>query len=598
MFPQLNPIQRQQIMTDTFRGYYHRTSVPDGMFWDTENVTADEYPVMATRKPRGYMATLNNPFGMIAKDALAYLDNQQGTVKLYYNGNAVTFNAGVSISSSNSMLPKRLVSMGAYIIVFPDGVYYNTQNATDNGYLAASFTLGAGAQASFQPCRMDGTIYEDVTVSPTAPASPENGDLWLDTSAGTHYLMQYSSSQMDWISITTVYTRIGATNIGKAFENQDGVAISGVDYSGDDPFVAMQADQLNGSHVLYDKGDDYIVVVGLIDESFTQTGGLKVERSVPKMDWVIESGNRLWGCRYGLVNGVTVNELYSCKLGDPKNWECYQGISTDSYRVSLGSDGQFTGAITYQGYPTFFKENCIHRVYGQEPSNYQVVTQEFRGVQKDCGGSLAIVGQTLYYKSRTDVCAYDGSAPVSVSDALGDQNYYYAVGGAWGEKYVIAMQDAAMNGNSHMFVYDTRGGIWTREDDTAISCAAHVGQELYIIDGNNKLFSMGGTAGTKETKIAWAAETGIQTYTYRKKRLARINIRAQIANYASLTVYFEYDSKGGWVRAGTVKGTGLTRTVHFFVVPRRCDHLRMKLEGTNTTRVFSISRVLEEASDL
>ena len=66
-------------------------------------------------------------------------------------------------------------------------------------------------------------------------------------------------------------------------------------------------------------------------------------RSVPEMDFVIESGNRLWGCKYGVVDGKAVNEIYASKLGDFKNWNCYAGRSTDSYVATRGSDGPFTG---------------------------------------------------------------------------------------------------------------------------------------------------------------------------------------------------------------------------------------------------------------
>ena len=46
------------------------------------------------------------------------------------------------------------------------------------------------------------------------------------------------------------------------------------------------------------------------------------------------------------------------------------GLSTDSYYGNLGTDGKFTGAITHMGYPLFFKENCLHKVYGDYPAQF------------------------------------------------------------------------------------------------------------------------------------------------------------------------------------------------------------------------------------
>lgn len=58
-----------------------------------------------------------------------------------------------------------------------------------------------------------------------------------------------------------------------------------------------------------------------------------------------------------------------------------------------------------------------------------------------------------------------------------------------------------------------------------------------------------------------------------------------------------YDSDGIWREAGTVrrKGHG-TFTVP--VIPRRCDHMRLKLSGKGVVRVFSIAKILELGSDL
>ena len=74
---------------------------------------------------------------------------------------------------------------------------------------------------------------------------------------------------------------------------------------------------------------------------------------------MIECGNRLWGCKYGLVDGETVNEIYASKLGDFKNWNCFAGLSTDSYAAARGSDGPFTGAADYLGQPRFSSRRTV-----------------------------------------------------------------------------------------------------------------------------------------------------------------------------------------------------------------------------------------------
>jgi hypothetical protein len=38
-------------------------------------------------------------------------------------------------------------------------------------------------------------------------------------------------------------------------------------------------------------------------------------------------------------------------------------------------------------------------------------------------------------------------------------------------------------------------------------------------------------------------------------------------------------------------------TITVPVIPRRCDHLRLKLTGTGDVKIYSIARILELGSD-
>lgn len=591
-YPLLNEQSRSRIVTETFRGYDHRLRILPGQWYDEENLTAAHYPLFSQRAKRGVVLYMDKPQGLLAKDALMYIDGST----VYYDGLPV---AGISLSTDEDMLPKQMVSMGAYAVIFPDGVYINTQDLSDVGSLDARFSALDTDTVTVQICTAEGAAYE-AEVSVEAPEDPENGAMWIDTSGDTHILKQYSAYSASWTEITTVYVRIGCTGIGQNFAKGDGIRLSGL--AADDSEVNAQLKTLMGEddayHVIQESGDDYVVLIGILDNAHTQTGGLVISRECPEMDYVTESENRIWGCKYGLVNGETVNEIYSCKLGDPKNWRSYSGLSTDSYAVSVGTDGKFTGAVTYLGYPLFFKENCIHRIYGSLPESYQVNTTMCRGVQDGAWRSIAIVNEVLYYQSRTDICAYDGSLPTGVSDEFGGVKYTQGTAGADGATYYISMRDA--DGGWHMFTYDTVNGLWHREDATHALCFANVRGELMYTDGDTgALISAAGRSGTAENAVNWSAESGIMGYEYPYSQyLSRFNIRARLDAGATLTMYLEYDSEGGWVEMGTCHGTAAVRTVNIPVIPRRCDHLRLKLSGKGDVKIYSIARILEGGSDV
>lgn len=576
LLPTLDTEYTEREVTDVFRGYNHQLKIGDGEFFDMENLTSAYYPLLANRHKRGIVRTFDDPGGIIAKDALAWVDG--GT--LYYNGEATPV---------TGMAPgeKLLVSMGAYIIIFPDKRFYNTIDPTDYGSMESTYT--STGVVKYRMCKMDGTEYSTPTVSPTEPVSPQNGDLWVDTSQDVHVLRQYSSAADEWTAIPTVYTKITFISEGELpglFGEYDGVTISGAE------------PDVNGDKVIYKIGGDsgtldYMIVVGLLEQAVDQTTGvLKIERKVPDLDYVIECQNRLWGCRYG--DGL--NELYCCALGDFKNWRQYMGLSTDSWTASVGANGEWTGAVNYLGYPTFFKEDRLYRISISAGGAHSVSETVCRGVQKGSSRSLVVVNETLLYKTRGEVCAYQGSFPESISDALGDVVYHDAVAGAVGDRYYISMLDA--DDKPALFVFDLKRGLWMKEDDLRVVQFERMGDELYAVTEKHRLLAMNGSDGTLEPFVSWAAETGIMYYQYPdRKYVSRFNCRLQMEEGAELTFYIQYDSDGEWVRQGNVRFKGTT-TYTLPIRPRRCDHLQIRLEGKGELRLFSIARVLSLGSDV
>ena len=587
-FPKLAEQPTSRSITDVFAGYNHNLRIGDGEFYDEENMCSDNYPLLSVRRQRGVYASPAAPQGLIAKDALCYVDGS----KFVINGRAIE----MDLSTAAAKCPKSLISMGAYVIIMPDKKYINTVETNDRGSIEASYQSMAGVR--FSLCTAEGTGVEAVA-SAAAPEKPSNGAYWLDTSGEKHTLKVYSSAAGIWTSVATTYVKISATGIGAQFGQYDGVTIAGI--------TKKAVKDLNGSAVIWSKADDYIVVVGLLDAAVEQTaeeGAITVKRTMPDMDFVVESGNRLWGCKYGYVDGKAINEIYASKLGDFKNWNCYMGISTDSYTASCGTDGPWTGAITHLGYPLFFKENCLHKVYGTFPSNFQIQTTTCRGVQKGSARSMAIVNEVLYYKSRGGVCAYDGSLPAEISAAFGEESYSDAVGGGHRNKYYISQKDSG--GVWHLFVYDTRLSVWHREDNTHAEAWCSCRDEMYYIDAADKKIRTVLGSGTKETAaVPWKVETGTivaltssSKYPDRianKKYVGRMLIRMALDPGATMQVYIQYDS-GGWEKLWSMTGKNL-RTFAFPVRPHRCDHFRLKLTGTGGAKIYSITKTLEQGSD-
>lgn len=598
----LTEVRASRDMIDAFGGYNHNVKINSNEFYDMKNMTSDHYPVLSPRNKRGVheYPTLGTHScnGIIAKDKLCYVD---GTM-LYVDNVALAF---FPLEDSR----KQLISMGSYLLIFPDKKYININNMADNGDMEAHFT--SHSTVTFEMCKADGTSYDEAIVSSVEPQNPSNMDLWIDTSSDIHTLKQYSKSSCMWTGIATTYVKIKTPNIASQFNKYDGVKISGITH----PQLESLNDQISLLWNVHkdeenNGADDYIIVIGLIDTVSRQFTSIHVDRNIPDMDFVVESENRLWGCKYGFnSDNKMLNEIYACKLGDFKNWNCFMGISTDSYVASCGTDGNFTGAITHLGHPIFFKENCLHKIYGNFPANYQIQTTACRGVMKGCGDSLAIVNEKLFYKTRNGVAVYDGSLPVEISEVFGDVKYTAldetsanplrcgAVAGSHRSKYYIDMKSEADN-KWYLFVYDADKNMWHKEDQVRINEFCSFMGELYYVDHKDKLIhTIMGSGTLDKDEVQWMVETGILgTDMPDKKYISKLLIRMSMDINARAMFYIQHDSMGDWEHIATITGT-TTRTFVLPIRPKRCDHFRLRIEGTGDVKIMSMTKNIEQGAE-
>ncbi len=489
-----------------FLGLNLGTVITDNEFADMWNMSTEKYPAVSARQRRGKVQkSLAKPNGIFYKDGLVYADGTQ----LFYKDRKI---ADVADSK------KTFVGMGAYLLIWPDKLIYNTSTGVME-HMEASWSQTA--QATFEPLQEGSTLI-----------------------------------------------RVSCTGIGKDFRQYDGVTMAGCSR---EPF--------NKTFVIQEIGDDYIVMTGDLTERFTQPSGLTLKRTVPDMDFVCENENRVWGC------SSRNHEIYASKLGDPSNWNVFEGISTDSYAATIGSDGAFTGCVSYLGYVMFFKEDAVHKVYGSKPSNYQVMTSGINGVAAGCEGTVAVVNETLYYVARNGVYAFNGAQPEIISQKLEGLSFTAGAAGVYRNRYYASLKDPT--GAWRVYVYDALRGLWSKEDDLHLyGCACGAG-ELYCIDADGNLFTI---AGDRDETIDWMLETGdLLENALEFKHIRRILLYFRIEAGAELNVSVMYDNDGVWNPEGTYRsGHYRTRTVN--LVPRRCVHYRIRLHGTGDVTLLGMDR--------
>ena len=593
-FPKLQEVSRYRDMTTVFGGYNHQISCEEGQFYDMKNMTSSHFPVLSPRQNRGIVKSFINPQGILDKEDIWWIDNKV----LYRNGKEQTLR-GITLSDGQKVLAK----MGAYIIIMPDKVWCKAKDDNSNlecGYMEHK-TEKTGVTISI--CEASGKAIEWHDAEYYKTKEPTDGSYMMSVNSnGKPSLKVYSASTSIWMTVASTYVQISAEGIGKGFEKEDGVKITTDDVSEslDNIFVNEEEDKIHHSTNTYivDRTDNSITIPGIFKGSTTQFNNMTItiERKVPEMAYITECNNRLWGC------SDDGHEIYCCKLGDVKNWNCFRGASTDSWAATIGSDGKFTGAITYLGYPIFFKEDCLIKISVSAIGAHQTKETMCRGVQNGSSGSLTVLNETLFYKASKGVCAYNGSLPYSISEELGDVNYYNAVAGAIGDKYYISMQDN--KGTYSLFAYDTKNGLWCKEDNTKALFFCKHKDELYYVDDKDKTMkSVGGTLlyevpeKAKEDRFDWYVESGAIGYSSPdNKYVGRINLRITLEFGTNVDFFLQYDSCGEWEHKFNMSGTG-TRTFSIPIIPKRCDHFKYKITGRGGCKIHSVTKTIEEGSD-
>ena len=591
--------QTRELM-DKFLGYDLRPDAPEGSFVEMRNCSSDLFPKLSPRKSRG---VYRDQFGDITGAVMT-------ASGLYYTeGQYLCSLAGNRIDMGLSYGLKRLVRMGAYVLIFPDKKYINTIDHEDRGDIEAEYTNSSAL--SIYMCRPDGQEYAAEYISDEEPQNPADKGVWLNTSDYPNTLHQWNEAAKCWVSVTTTCIRLLSVGIGERFRAGDGITISGIrdaaqilDMDTGEEIAGKQREQLEaieGSAVVLERSRDWIVISGAVDAHCSISSAITIKRSIPEMDFIVEHGNRLWGCRYGLdAAGEFVNILYASKLGDFRNWTVYRGIDTDSYYANVGTDGPFTGAIAW-GYGDrvlFFKENGYHAVTGGGPATFRVDWIPCEGVQLGGGKSLQELDGVIYYKSPTGVCALSGSLPVQIGEALGNAKYLDAVGGICGRKYYLNMAGGT---RGHTFVWDHDKRLWHREEGERLRLIVSGGEDAYLLTTGGQLKTVLGTAGFPEEdvtgKVKWTAQTGILGAEHPdRKYLTRINVRMKLERGSRLKIFIRYDSAGSFVQVCNKVGLGL-KAYDFPIRIRRCDHYELRFEGEGPGEVQSIVKTYQTGSD-
>ena len=594
-------IMRPAVMT-SFGGINHNLNAGDGELYDMRNLSSREYPLLTPRKKRGIVGTLNKPNGLDALDKPWWVD---GT-GFYFDGEK----KGTVADSK-----KQFAAMGSLVLIFPDKAYYDTEKdefgklEVEQQYSGIQFLNGTFEEV---PAYAN-TIYKSGAAWTYLPGDaisisgcvdhPQNNKTVVIREVDGDYLRFYENTFT--LDSTIRYTADAYGLMGGTYyynrkhftvpELSEGDTLTWVETEEEVSITAVIGG-VTSTITVEDGIDGYPLEFSDIPTDYTESGTVTISFGVPNMDFVCVNENRLWGCK-----GDTI---YASALGNPRNFYVFEGLSTDSWTSDTVGAGDFTGCISYQGYPTFFKAESICKVQGDRPSNFQWTITDALGVKDGCERSLAVVGDTLFYLSRAGICAYNGWYPTVISYALGaNTKWQDAAGGSDSIRYYVSMKDDT---GYNLYTYDTRYGTWHREDETHAVDFAFWNEGLYMLTSLGQMVRIDGSEGTAEGPIDWEAEFGDSVRFYEttdggsqnKKGILRFQMRCELAAGSVLKVLVRYEDNDEWEEVGTILGPAKKQSYNLPLILRRCDYYRLKLVGSGDAVVYSLTEVRYSGSTL
>ena len=608
MLPYLQEVQnKSKKYSVVFKGINYGENTQDGEFAETHNLSTDKYPCITQRPARLWEANYNKPTTIHAKGQLLVID---GTDVFYGNEKVGTVKEG----------KKQVETVGNYIVIFPDKKYYKVPTEDENGVMQPGefgsmeityekdrlkFTSSSISVLREYTHRATTTGQVAIAFFPSAVQFPE-GNLWFKE--GDEITISGCSQE----GLNQTLTVLSATKTslyfaGTPFANVIGNSSYTYEYSAvtitiplkeEDyfPFRKGDAVSISGCSENGNNKKEQIIIRGKTNDTLTfddnaftavdvESNTVTIKRTVPDLNFICESNYRLWGTKG--------NKIYSSAYSDPLNFQLFENLSSDSYEIEVGSEGEFTGCIPFSTYICFFKENTLHKLYGSKPSNFSVTEANIYGVQSGSERSMQIVNEQLIYKGVGGVYAYTGGVPELISEKFGNKRYSDAVACCDGEIYYISMK----NGDKwDMFTYDVHKNIWLREDDTQAVDMTFYDGKVYYIDSDGGLYYIDKTADRSD--IEWSATFCTMHETVNERKgYSKFHLRLDMDAKAWIAVDIKTDRDLQWKQVHTSHNEK-AKTISIPIKPTRCDSIDIRLRGKGKCTVKAFVREFTVGSDV
>ncbi len=616
-YPYLSTPKQFITSLTAFGGYNPREHIGQGEWYQMENLSASRFPLASPRAPRGQVVPLFKTGGTLFAKELLWVEQ---------NGNLVGMNpqngqVAHTFAGAFSMSPQ-LVGFGTYLVDMRGGKWFSTLTNETGEYQRGEFAYTISPKSkdfSVYLCDEQGEFFMINHFGVSSPEECVGGMLWLDTTDTPATLKRYYEDSATFVPIKT-YLRITLNTDLSAVKEGDMVELTLPTLMDEQGKVQRMNDPTAPKKVIATgkntQDSFYLVVEGSLSgcvgysrfgETVTLTkgmditqglaisqGSITVKNPIPILDFVVECGNRLWGCRFGENRkGEWVNEIYASALGSFRVWEKFEGIADDSYTLSCGTDGPFTAAAVFGGNPLFFKEKYLHRVYGTFP--FSVTPTPCNGVKQGFANTVCVVNNLLYYVSPGGLCVYNGASPKLLDFPLPHNLVTGAAGGTQTAYYLFLEQEQE---ERFLLVYHPLRGMFTKESTCAITQMASFNNRVYAAtaqeEGRKVVCLTHSLETPDESEVEWSGVSGLFGVSQKGGRMpTALELSLTLPQGSQFSVQVQYDREEAFHTLVHLQGGNRG----YFTLPlrlRQCHRFRLRISGKGDFTLHAIHQILRE----
>ncbi len=325
---------------------------------------------------------------------------------------------------------------------------------------------------------------------------------------------------------------------------------------------------------------------------------ISISRSMLSFSDTAFHSKRMWGC--------TTNKVYFSAQNEPFLWKGNMALAEGEAGVLEADVGTALTHFCMVGNRLFvLSPTKVYEITGDDSDSFKLVLRLSMGVEYSNAKATAAVGDALFFMSGNDVYRYEGNTLSCVSECLlplangiaaGDRNHYY-------------LYAQTVNGESGLYVYHNKEGVWSFEESTplfTLYCGQGyvigmlnksvnqdiAGVALLRTDGDavrrfDEFSSLAGTPPTDEGAISSYGEIEFGRVPGEKIAYSALAIDLDMESDSTLTLSVCYEGDI-YVPVGTVRGKKKRGTKVFSLPRRRSESCKLILEGSGNFTVYSV----------